>query len=47
MDAQDNQDATVLRGKRTPAMIARGFADVQEDKPAVSRKNPVHPVHPC
>ena len=31
----------------TPAMIACGFADVQEYKPAVSGKNPVHPVHPC
>ena len=46
-DAQDNQDGTLLRGKRTPAMIAPGFADAEDDKPAVSRKNPVHPVHPC
>ena len=28
-------------------MIARGFVDAQDDKPAVSRKNPVHPVHRC
>ena len=28
-------------------MIACGFGDVQEYKPAVSGKNPVHPVHPC
>ena len=46
-DAQDNQDGTVLHGKWTPAMIAHGFVDVQDDEAAVSRKNPVHPVHPC
>ena len=51
-DAQDNQDGTVLHERLTPAMIACGFADVQDDKPAVFRKNPVHPerggsVHPC
>ena len=46
-DGQDNQDATLLHERLTPAMIARGFADVQDCKPAVSRKNPVHPVHRC
>ena len=47
MDAQDNQDATPLHGKPNSADFACGFADVQDDKPAVSRKNPVNPVHPC
>ena len=28
-------------------MIACGFEDVREHKPAVSGKNPVHPVHRC
>ena len=28
-------------------MIACGFEDVREYKPAVSGKNPVHPVHRC
>ena len=37
-DAQDNQDGAVLRGKLTPAMITRGFADVQDDQAAVSKK---------
>jgi hypothetical protein len=46
-DAQDNQDGTVLQERLNPAMIAGGFADVQDDKPAAFRKNPVHPVHPC
>ena len=46
-DAQDNQDGTLLHQRLTPAMIARGFVDAQDDKPAVSRKNPVHPVHRC
>ena len=49
-DAQDNQDGRLLHEKVTPGMIASGFADVQDYKPAVSRKNPVnpvHPVHPC
>ena len=46
-DAQDNQDQRLLHETLTPAMIACGFADVQEYKPAVSGKNPVHPVHPC
>ncbi len=27
-----------MHGKPTPAMIAGGFADVQDGKPAVSRK---------
>ena len=40
-DAQDNQDGTVLPGKLTAAMIVCGFADVQDCKAAVSRKNPV------
>ena len=46
-DAQDNQDGTLLHERLTPAVIACGFADVQDYKPAVSRKYPVHPVHPC
>ena len=46
-DAQDNQHGTLLHERLTPAMIASGFADVQEYKPAFSGKNPVHPVHPC
>ena len=37
-DAQDNQDATLLHKRLTPAMVAYGFADVQDCKPAVSRK---------
>ena len=37
-DAQDNQDGTLLHQRLTPAMIARGFVDAQDDKPAVSRK---------
>ena len=28
-------------------MIACGFEDVREHKPAVSKKTPVHPVHRC
>ena len=47
IDAQDNQDGRLLHQRLTPAMIARGFVDAQDDKPAVSRKNPVHPVHRC
>ena len=35
-DAQDNQDGTLLHGKLAPAMIARGFADAQDYKLAVS-----------
>ena len=46
-DAQDNQDGTLLHEKSAPAMIVRGFADAQDYKLAVSRQNPVHPVHPC
>ena len=46
-DAQDNQDGRLLQEKRTRAMIACGFEDVREHKPAVSGKNPVHPVHRC
>ena len=45
-DVQDNQDGRLLRQRLAPAMIACGFTDVQEYKPAVS-KNPVHPVHRC
>ena len=46
-DAQDNQDGRLLQETRTRAMIACGFEDVREHKPAVSGKNPVHPVHRC
>ena len=46
-DAQDNQDGTQQHERLTPAMIVCGFADVQDCKPAVFGKNPVHPVHPC
>ena len=46
-DAQDNQDGRLLQETLTRAMIACGFEDVREHKPAVSGKNPVHPVHPC
>jgi len=46
-DAQDSQDPTLLHERLTPVMIVCGFADVQDCKPAISRKNPVHPVHPC
>ena len=46
-DAQDNQDRRLLQETRTRAMIACGFEDVREHKPAVSGKNPVHPVHRC
>ena len=45
-DGQDYQDATLLFKRLTLAMIAYGFADVQDYKPALSRKNPVNPVHP-
>ena len=38
MDAQDNQDGTLLHARLTPAMIVCGFADVQDCKAAVSRK---------
>ena len=37
-DAQDNQHGTLLHERLTPAMIDCGFADVQNCKPAVSRK---------
>ncbi|MDE2964527.1 MAG: hypothetical protein OXU26_11475 [Acidobacteriota bacterium] len=46
-DAQDHQDPTLLHERLAPAMTASGFVDVQDCKPTVSRKNPVHPVHPC
>ena len=46
-DAQDNQDERLLHERLTPAMIVCGFVDVQDYKPAVSGKNPVHPVHRC
>ena len=46
-DAQDNQGGRLLQETRTRAMIACGFEDVREHKPAVSGKNPVHPVHRC
>ncbi|MDE2964432.1 MAG: hypothetical protein OXU26_10995, partial [Acidobacteriota bacterium] len=41
-DAQDNQDERLLHERLTPAMIVCGFVDVQDYKPAVSGKNPVH-----
>ena len=44
---QDNQDGRLLQETLTRAMIACGFEDVREHKPAVSGKNPVHPVHRC
>ncbi len=47
IDAQDNQDGRLLQETLTRAMIACGFEDVREHKPAVSGKNPVHPLHPC
>ncbi len=37
-DAQGNQNGTLPHQRLTPAMIAYGFADVHECKPAVSRK---------
>ena len=37
-DAQDNQDGRLLHETLAPAMIACGFTDVQQYKPAVSRK---------
>ena len=46
-DAQDNQDRRLLQETLTRAMIVCGFEDVREHKPAVSGKNPVHPVHRC
>ena len=46
-DAQDNQDGRLLQETLTRAMIVCGFEDVREHKPAVSGKNPVHPVHRC
>ena len=46
-DAQDNQDGRLLQETLTRAMIVCGFEDVREHKPAVSEKNPVHPVHRC
>ncbi|MDE2756047.1 MAG: hypothetical protein OXI92_05805, partial [Acidobacteriota bacterium] len=46
-DAQDIQDGRLLHERLTPAMIVCGFADCQDCKAVVSRKNPVHPVHPC
>ena len=47
IDAQDNQDGRLLQETLTRAMIACRFEDVREHKPAVSGKNPVHPVHRC
>ena len=46
-DAQDNQDGRLLQETLTRVMIVCGFEDVREHKPAVSGKNPVHPVHRC
>ena len=46
-DTQDNQDGRLLQETLTRAMIVCGFEDVREHKPAVSGKNPVHPVHRC
>ena len=46
-DGQDNRHGRLLHERLSRAMIAWGFADVQDYKPAVSGKNPVHPVHPC
>ena len=46
-DAQDNQDGRLLQETLTRAMIGCGFEDVREHKPAVSGKNPVHPVNRC
>ena len=46
-DTQDNQDRRLLQETLTRAMIVCGFEDVREHKPAVSGKNPVHPVHRC
>ena len=46
-DAQDRQYGRLLHKRLTPAIIECGFADVQDCKPAVCRKNPVYPVHPC
>ncbi len=37
----------LLQETLTRAMIVCGFEDVREHKPAVSGKNPVHPVHRC
>ncbi len=37
-DAQDNEDGRLLHERLAPAMIACGFADVQDGKPAVSQK---------
>ena len=51
IDAQDNQDGRLLHETLTRAMIACGFEDVREHKPAVSGKNPVHrcesKIYPC
>ena len=51
IDAQDNQDGRLLKETLTRAMIACGFEDVREHKPAVSEKNPVHQceskIYPC
>ena len=38
IDAQDNQDGRLLQETLTRAMIACGFKDVREHKPAVSGK---------
>ena len=46
-DAQDNQHGRLRHERLTRAMITGRFAEVQDCKPAVSGKNPVHPVHPC
>ena len=37
-DAQDNEDGRLLHERLAPAMIACGFADVHDGKPAVSKK---------
>ena len=46
-DAQDEQDERFLHEKLAQPMTRCGLADAQDYKLAVSRKNPVHPVHPC
>ena len=37
-DAQDNQYETLRHERLAPAMIASGLTDVEESKPALSRK---------
>ena len=46
-DEQDEQDERFLHEKLAQPMTRCGLADAQDYKLAVSRKNPVHPVHPC